>query len=692
MTFLNPAVLFGLFAASLPVLIHLFNLRKVRTVEFSTLQFLKELQRQKIRKIKIKQWILLALRVLGIILLVMAFARPTLQGTTLAGAGSAAKTTAVILFDDSFSMEALSSTGSAFNRAKSFASEIISNLNEGDQSVLIPFSLRKDETPFSTVSPAEMQKRITALTPSVISGTLHEAVLRAAGILASSDNFNKEVYILSDLQKSRLADGEVVTDLSNGLNNRVKVYVLPLAEKQPLNISVDSLLLRSRILQKNKTIYLSSFVTNHSSSQSTAVVSLFINGERVAQNSITLAPGATGEAGLESVLKSSGPQEIYASVEDDDLQEDNKRFLGFLVPDQLKIGMFSDDPSELTLADLALKAGDFNGTLKIDKRVSAQINSVNLNDYNVLFLCGSAINTERINTYIEQGGGVFLFPSAKSTVASFNPVISSLGLGAVTENRAGLKDGLQTEKPDFAHPLFYGLFHSGNKSELESPLVSSYLRIDPAGAGRPIIQLQDKSPFLTEYKKGRGKVLLLSVPPTQYSGNLPFKSLFALMLYRGALYLSTGEDKENTVTAGQPILLPVPPGKQITVTLPDKKDEIVPAGDKKQITFSETRQNGIYRYSAGGSIFALAAVNTNPAESEFGTLSFTDVKDYFSSVRLKGSINELSGKGSLTAGIKEARYGAELWRYFLLFALLVFIAEMLIGRNTKKEFQALTTP
>ncbi|HXG39208.1 MAG TPA: BatA domain-containing protein, partial [Bacteroidota bacterium] len=79
MTFLNPLVLLGLLAAAIPILLHLFNLRKLRTIEFSTLTFLKELQKSKIRRIKIRQWLLLLLRTLLVILLVMAFARPTVR-------------------------------------------------------------------------------------------------------------------------------------------------------------------------------------------------------------------------------------------------------------------------------------------------------------------------------------------------------------------------------------------------------------------------------------------------------------------------------------------------------------------------------------------------------------------------------------------------------------------------------------
>lgn len=117
MVFLNPAVLFGLLAASIPVVIHLLNLRKLKKIEFSTLAFLKELQKTKIRKIKLKQWILLALRILIILLLVAAFARPTIKSFSIGGTASAAKTSAVIILDDTYSMSVVTDGGSYFNRA-----------------------------------------------------------------------------------------------------------------------------------------------------------------------------------------------------------------------------------------------------------------------------------------------------------------------------------------------------------------------------------------------------------------------------------------------------------------------------------------------------------------------------------------------------------------------------------------------
>src|SRR5687768_4361997 len=103
MIFLNPFILVAMAAASIPLLLHLLNLRKLRTVEFSSLKFLKELQKTRIRRLKLKQILLLILRTSLVIFAVLAFARPALHGS--AGLpGSHASTTAVILIDDSFSM------------------------------------------------------------------------------------------------------------------------------------------------------------------------------------------------------------------------------------------------------------------------------------------------------------------------------------------------------------------------------------------------------------------------------------------------------------------------------------------------------------------------------------------------------------------------------------------------------------
>ncbi|MCB9249786.1 MAG: BatA domain-containing protein [Ignavibacteriales bacterium] len=119
MVFLNPAILLGLLAASIPIIIHLLNFRKLKKVEFSTLSFLKELQKSKIKNIKIKQWLLLLIRTLIIIFfLVLAFARPTLESVNFIGSTGSAKSSVVFILDNSFSMSYVNDKGSIFNQSK----------------------------------------------------------------------------------------------------------------------------------------------------------------------------------------------------------------------------------------------------------------------------------------------------------------------------------------------------------------------------------------------------------------------------------------------------------------------------------------------------------------------------------------------------------------------------------------------
>ncbi|HDZ58711.1 MAG TPA: VWA domain-containing protein, partial [Ignavibacteriales bacterium] len=219
MIFLNPVVLFGLIAASIPVIIHLLNLRKLKKINFSTLKFLNELQKNKIRRVKLKQWLLLALRMLIILFLVTAFARPTLEGVSIGGTTSAAKTTAVFVLDDTFSMSVIGQNGSYFNQAKQIIKNLINELEEGDDAALILVSGNKSEEVGLSANLKKFASKVDNITVSDASGFINNALIRAANLISQSKNFNKEIYLLTDFQANRIADKNNITDLSKLLND-----------------------------------------------------------------------------------------------------------------------------------------------------------------------------------------------------------------------------------------------------------------------------------------------------------------------------------------------------------------------------------------------------------------------------------------------------------------------------------------
>jgi hypothetical protein len=130
--FLNPAILLAAGAAVLlPLLIHIFNRQKVKTISFSSLLFLRSLEKTRMRRVKIMEYLLLVIRTLMILLVVAAFARPAIKGGFATKVGAHAKTTVVILLDNSYSMGYDTKEGPVFDLAKKKAKEILGQLNEG---------------------------------------------------------------------------------------------------------------------------------------------------------------------------------------------------------------------------------------------------------------------------------------------------------------------------------------------------------------------------------------------------------------------------------------------------------------------------------------------------------------------------------------------------------------------------------
>ena len=127
-TFLNSIVLSALFAALIPLLIHLFNKQKTKRIKFSSLRFLKKMEKRLLKKVKIYQILLIIIRTLLILLLVLAFARPTISGAWSILQEPSANTTAVVILDDGLNMRQYDTSGNRFNRATAKLNQVLSQL------------------------------------------------------------------------------------------------------------------------------------------------------------------------------------------------------------------------------------------------------------------------------------------------------------------------------------------------------------------------------------------------------------------------------------------------------------------------------------------------------------------------------------------------------------------------------------
>jgi hypothetical protein len=696
MIFLNPAVLFGLLAASIPVIIHLFNLRKLKKIEFSTLAFLKELQKNKIRKIKLKQWILLALRVLIILFIVMAFARPALQSIQIGGTTSAAKTTAVFILDDTYSMSVVDQKGSYFNQAKEITNQIISQLQEGDEIGLVLVSNHSKEQKL-TSNFSEFIKNLDQLDLSYSSGDLNSSITKAAQLISESKNFNKEIYVISDFQKNKITNEKIKNDLSELLNDKVRLYSFDLSDKDVFNLSVDELKINNQIFEKDKPVSFSVTITNNSKQDvSSAVVSLFMNDERAAQKSFDVAAGQSIIVEIEATPKTTGFIDVIAEIETDEIEQDNKRFANLFITEKINVGLFAENLNDLTFVDLALQtAGD--GKYEIERKNVNQLTTQQLSKYQTIIISANAIlsGAEQLRSYLGNGGGIILFPSSTNDITAYNKTLTQFNIGSSLAlvgklNSNDLK--IKFDKTDFSHPVFQNIFKNEDKKKYESPELNAYYKM--SSTGNQIISLIDGSSFLNEIKIVKGKVFVFNSPPVLSWNDFAVKSIFAPLMNNSVAYLSTINREQNNFIAGEDAIVNLKNSgsSQIKVVKPDKTEEFIKLDqnvNSDYLTYQNTKTAGSYKFYSGEKLIENVSINTDPTESKTDYSDKSEFDDYLKAINFSGNHTSIEKDENISQKIMQARFGSELWRYFLLVAIILTLIEMTIARNAKKDLEGI---
>ncbi|MBU0475292.1 MAG: BatA and WFA domain-containing protein [Bacteroidetes bacterium] len=685
MVLLNPTILLGLLAASIPLILHFLNLRKIKKVEFSTLAFLKELQKSKVRKIKIKQLLLLLIRILIIVFLVLAFARPTLETTTIGGISSNAKTTAIIIVDNSFSMSVVDEKGSFLNQSKVIVGNLISSFESGDEVYLILTSEGKSKSYPTT-------QNIEAVGISFITSSLSKSLKIASEITSETKNLNKEVYIFSDLQKSTFFEND---SLSENFNfSETKFYLFHFKSESVNNLAVTNLKLNNQIFELNKEVGITSEITNFSNANIVnRLNSLSLNGKRVAQKSISVDGKQTISEEYQATPDITGIIEIETNLEDDAIKHDNSFYSYISIPDKINVLLISNLADELLFVKSALMS-NYSTSIDLQSIKPSELRGINLDNYNSLIISGAVDDNylAKIVEYISGGGNVILFPSPNPILHEENKFLSLLNMApinrlATSENRVSINT---FDKIDFNHAIFNGIF-AEKTQEIESPTFYKYYKYSPSGTGRTIIQLQDNSSFLSEYRLNKGKILFFNTCPILEWSNFPFKNIFAPLMNRSISYLASNFSNDESNIAGRNISVNISKRKsnQIKIVRPDGSEELINIGDEKTIylNYSNTNLVGIYKFYSNNILLDIKVVNFNSSESNLETIS----AEIFSGMVEKESnvVFEISSSDDYKAKIASSRYGSELWKLFLILTLALALLEMYISRSSKKDLAEL---
>ena len=685
MTFLSPSILWGMLAITIPIIIHLISLRHTRDTEFSTLRFIKSLKHETIRRLRIKQWLLVLLRTIAILCLILMFSRPLMTGTLTSKLGGYIESRAVIIVDNSASMAVHTGDGTLLDRAKSSLPAILKGL-EGETTV----ELYQTNPPRKLFSGSHEEGRsimtgVKGIVQTNMTDNLWTMIDSVLQMVEASEP-NRECFIISDFQS---APSFTIDSLNP--NSDWKYYCI-LQPKVENNISISEVSVLSQIKLPNHLVKLNTRIGNGGVTEKRNIpVELYLNDERVGQVVSQFQPSKFKDFMFQVYPGETGIINGKIVIPDDDFPLDNFRNFELVIPNQIAVKVIGQSVEELFLLELALNAiiGETE-LLLIDRHVSDDLERLFLSDIDILLLhnpanlSNSAI--EDLQRFLMRGGGLIWFVG--NDLNQTDPVAwpSLLKLPELIQTRRLDGDSFfSTSIMEEDHSLFTDLDIKNMNEEL--PQVFGYNEVRLQMNHTPLIKLNNGHPLLIE-SKAFGSVGFVFTSPLNLRWNdLPVKGLLVPLLHRMLILLATREFNTQPLLVGQDKIIDIK-GENIIaewiLKTPDENEiKLIPDYTNEKLLITQTSELGSYNVFADGILFSSFSTELSPHE--------------LPSIRIEGE-TLAEGLGieqariieptqHLGSELKEIRYGRSIWRLLLFIALSCLVIESILGRPSTERLK-----
>jgi hypothetical protein len=680
MSFLAPALLAGLLAIAIPIVVHLVQ-RERRTVqEFPSLMFLRRIPTQSVRRRVIRHWPLLALRILALVLIALAFSRPFLRmgGASAAAAGGARHV--VVLIDRSASM----GYGDHWSRAQEAARRVIRTLGPGDGGTVVFFSTDVEIGARSESGSGGLLDAVDRARPGPGLTRIGPALRASAGLVESASATRREIVLISDFQK---AGWDATSDVR--LPAAVTFTPVSVAEPSTANAAIVGLALEQAAAPKGVLVTAQARVANHSAQPVTdRDIALEVDGHKVGAARVSVGPGAATTIAFAPFAVGGSTARVTARLAPDKLVADDVFYalltVGARVPVLILESANPAPDASLYLAralEVAAAPGFAAQVARTDRVTPEEISGaavIVLNDAPPP--PGPA--GRALASAVHEGAGLLVLLGERSTWSDpgFDLLPGKLG---ATVDRAGTGGGT-LGYVDFSHPAFE-IFRSPRSGDLTAARIFRYRVL--AEPSKVLARFDDGGVAVAERKIDRGTVVAWTSTFDSYWNDFPLKPVFVPFVHATMQHLGRYSEPRPWYSVGDafnPADAPptVTPARRsaadarFTVVSPAGRTiEPVPGGTTAAVPLGET---GFYEFrpSAVGAEPLVVAVNGAVGESDLAAMDPAELK-----ARVTAATTGPAGAGANEMTAEERERRQSLWWYLLGAGLLVLALEAVVANR-----------
>lgn len=647
MSFLYPSVFWAFTALLIPIIVHLFNLRRHKLVYFSNTAVLKTIQQESARTKKLKHLVLLLLRCLFIVALVLAFAYPYRPED--AAKINTEDGVVGVFIDNSMSMKALSDKTTLLEDARELARDMVNGFPPSTRYLLLTNSFEAENE-----YPMGQQEMLDQLDWMRLDGPpvkLNEVIDRFA-MLCRIHSFDKlTLVVYSDFQENMLDLSGIVPDTT------LLVVAVPMRASSQANLSVDTVWLESPVVQPDMANNLHAVITNHGDRELKGLsISLNVDGKTVASATADVEANGNAEVVMQVVPERSGDLRCFVALMDFPISfDDIYRFVIGVKPKikvvELTSGkqpspvalVFSDDP-QYDYVSMAPNGFDLDALSQAQLIVVSEASTLNVTAQRILLDNAS------------EGASVVFFHDDGVAIDTNAVPVSDLAVQHVFFN------DIIIDMPQHA----------------DLPKVNRHVRLVPTSDMTTLMHLANGDPLLTEQAVGKGRVYEFATCLDEQWSNLADNSIFVPLMLKmallgggiGRMSYIIGEDKSVSFNN-----LPSQTSEQLTVRNEDGSFVMSPACETRNNRMTlffqdELPEAGFYELALSDSVWQVLAWNDSRLESDLRVADDATIETMFKDAGVE-----------VTSAVDARK--STLWRWLVLLALAAVLGEVAVLRFWK---------